>query len=166
MPQNMELDIGLALSGHENPDGSWTIEPLYSVTRCVPPSNDVVATNGAIDLTKMAKTSDYSNATVISFTISSTVTDKNGKTPNIVFPYPRTDAVEFKAPPNPGQPAGSEFIVDPTLLDPSVLKFTDIDNSVGTYGYCLNLSCSNASPGSTLVLVRLDPPITNRPADH
>lgn len=165
----MKLDINVTLSGQENADNSWTVHAVYSVRNCNPPSQGVVTASGAIDLTKMAKTADYSSATDMTFTIISTVHDKNGYGANVCFPDPHSSAVEFtrdQVPGPPSAPPESEFTVNTSIGTPYFLLFTDLDNSVGSYEYCLKISCCNIQTGSTPVLVRLDPPITNRPADN
>lgn len=169
MPRNMELDVSVTLSGQENPNGTWTLNAVYSVTRSLPVSENVVTADGAIDLTKMAKTPEFSNSTVMKFTLSPTVHDKDGNTAMVIFPIPRSDAVQFTVTPVPGlitAPPESEFTVDPSIQDPWSLTFTDIDNSVGSYEYCLRVSCRNLSTGFTPTMVLLDPPITNRAADN
>ncbi len=166
---NMILSIQLSLSGQQNPDNSWTIHPVYSVINSVPLSQNVVTSRGAIDLTKMAKTEYYSNTTVITVTISSTVVDKHGMPASVTFPDPRSLAVQFKNIAMPGKEpikADSEFFVCPIYPSPQVLIFTDIDNSEGCYEYCLNVSCVSVVAGSVPALIPLDPPITNRAADN
>ena len=169
-PLIMELDITVNLSGQENPDGTWTLNPVYTVTRSVPASQNVVTAEGAIDLSQMAKTSGYSNSTVMKFTLVSTVHDNVGNLAHILFPVPRSNAVQFTAiadPVNPPAPSQTEFTVDTYIGDPHSLIFTDIDNSVGTYDYCLKVACwntaaMNSTTGATPALVLLDPPIKNR----
>lgn len=169
-PMNMELDITLTLSGQENRDGTWTLNPVYSVTRSVPVSQNVVTDKGAIDLSLMAMDSSYSKSTVLKFTLISTVHDNVGNLAHILFPVPRANAVEFTAiadPVHPPAPVGTEFTVDSYIGNPHSLIFTDIDNSVGTYEYCLKVACwntaaLNSTTGATPALVRLDPPIKNR----
>lgn len=165
MPQNMELDISVALSGQENPNGSWTLNAVYSVTRSLPVSQNVVTAEGAIDLAQMAKTADYTNSTVMKFSINSTVRDKDGNSAMTIFPTPRSDAVQFTAiadPVHPPTPVGAEFAVSAANDDPWSLVFTDIDNSVGSYEYCLKVKCWNINDMSNTTLVQLDPPIKNR----
>lgn len=169
MPQNMELDIEVTLSGQENPNGSWSIDAVYNVTRSLPLSQNVVTASGGIDLGRMAKTAEYSNSTVMKFSINSNVIDKNGNPAMTIFPTPRSDAVQFVAIHDPSRaiaPPESEFTVSPSNDDPWTLIFTDIDNSVGSYEYCLRVKCWNKDDMSNTTMVQLDPPITNRAADN
>lgn len=168
MPQQMELDITVTLTGQQNPNTTWSIDAAYSMTRSLPVSTNVVSATGAIDLTQMNKTDEYTNSTVMRFTLNNTVVDKDGHPAMAIFPTPRSDAVEFTAAPNHGRPTAppeSEFTVSPSNEDISTLIFTDIDNSDGSYGYCLKVKCWPIEDMYNFALVPLDPPIVNRRGD-
>jgi hypothetical protein len=157
MPSNMSLVVNITLSGSQNQRGGWSLTPTYAQGSTIPPSSNVVGSDGSITLANMAKTDAYNNATQVSFVITGVnVTDRSNRPATVYFASPRSAAISF-------DPAnGTEFSGFGDEGSGDILTFLDADDDHGSYNYCLTVTCfENGSTTGTDV--PLDPRIVNRP---
>jgi hypothetical protein len=149
--RNMQLEIGLTVTGTQNPDNSFTLTPTYTQGDTTPTTANVVDSFGDIDLTLFQDPNNqYSPATDIKFWLNhSNVTDKNGNLLRVTFSNP---PAKF----GPGNT--TEFVNLGSMGSQWGCIFTDLDNQSGNYTYCLQLSMGAGFPS-----VPLDPQIINKP---
>jgi hypothetical protein len=154
--ENMQLTIGVLLTGTVDSNGNPSISAQYSKTSSTPGSDPEVLnpTTGDINLKKMNKTNDYDNRTNMIFNLSGNIT-QNGNSINFGFPSNPNDAVTIT---NQNGKANTQ-LVPISGANACQLIIDNEDNDQGHYTYCLSIALQ-AQPQP--ITVPIDPSIINR----
>lgn len=157
--QDMSLTVNVNVTGQLNGNTLTVSQKTYTQTASNPPSTNVVAADGKIDLTQMNDPNhDFNNQTDITFMLSGTITDNDGDTYNVVFPEQVSQALSLQKK-NGGPPAAGEF--NPSLQSDNTLLLDDANSDGEDYLYCLTIEPDMIS-ADPIPTCPLDPMIVNR----
>ena len=158
MPKpDMALTVNVNVTGSIDHNNVLTAAASYSQGNCVPASNNVVASDGDVDLNNMNdQGNNYSNQTDITFMLSGTITDQNGNSYGVVFPDAVAQAISIQQ-----KGGGGNGQLTPSLPSETSLFIDDVDQDGQDYTYCLTIEPDMITAGS-IPTCPLDPNIVNR----
>ena len=159
MPKpDMTLAVNVNVTGTLSGQ-TLTASATYSQGATNPPSTGVVDAGGDIDLKKMMdQGNNFSNQTDISFMLSGTITDGQGRSYEVVFPDQVGSAISVLKK-NGEQPPQGQF--QPTLQSETSLLLDDANSDGQDYKYCLTIEPDIIS-AEGVPSCPLDPNIVNR----